>query len=166
MSTNDKIVDGLRALVKELERMDRSEDYRIRRQLRNILDVPEAEADLIGPSPEPTGAPALAAQVRQAKADALIAAAEDARSRGDIGKENGVEASDFLLSRAQRILDDEMFEFPHNADTAPGADPRLAPAVNTFRRVMARHGSLTAIRQVHEAMVAAFAAADVAKAAK
>jgi hypothetical protein len=165
MSVNE-VVDRLRELVKELERMDRGEDHRIRIQLRNILEAPEAETDLIAPSPEPTGASALGTQVRRAKADALIAAAEDARSRGDIGKEGGVEASDFLLSRAKRILDDEMFEFPHSADTAPGADPRLAPAVNEFRRVMARLGSLTAIRQVYEAMIAAFAAADAVKEAK
>jgi hypothetical protein len=33
-----EIVARLKRLVKELERMDRTEDYRIRRQLRDILD--------------------------------------------------------------------------------------------------------------------------------
>ncbi|GAA4033041.1 hypothetical protein GCM10023063_15550 [Arthrobacter methylotrophus] len=113
-------------------------------------------------APEPASAAALAAQERNAKADALIAAAEDAQSRGDIGKEGGVEAADFLAERAKRILDDEMFEFPHNQDTAPDADPRLAPAVNAFRREMTRHGALSSIRPVRDAMIAAFAAADEA----
>ncbi|HSU47459.1 MAG TPA: hypothetical protein VLJ40_11140 [Arthrobacter sp.] len=36
--TDAEIADRLRSLVKELERMDRSEDYRIRIQLRAILD--------------------------------------------------------------------------------------------------------------------------------
>lgn len=119
-----------------------------------------AEYLVLAPAPEPAAAAALAIQVRNAKADALIAAAEDAHARGDIGKEGGVEAADYLSSRARRILDDEMFEFPHSADTAPDADPRLAPAVNAFRRVMARHGALTSIRPVHEAMTAALKAAD------
>lgn len=118
---------------------------------------------VLAPAPEPAPAAALAVQVRHAKADALIAAAEDAHARGDIGKEGGVEAADFLASRAKRILDDEMFEFPHNADTTPDADPRLAPAVNTFRRVMAGHGVLTSIRPVHAAMIEALAAADAAR---
>lgn len=121
---------------------------------------------VLAPAPEPAPAAALASHVRNAKADALIAAAEDTRSRGDIGKDGGVEAADYLASRAKRILDDEMFEFPHHQDTTPDADPRLAPAVNAFRRVMARHGSLTSIRPVHEAMTAAFAAADAAKESK
>lgn len=156
MSTNDEIVDRLRVLVKELERMDRSEDYRVRIQLRNILEAPEAESDLIVPSPEPTPAAALALQVRQAKADALIAAAEDVRARGDIGKEGGTEAEDYLLFRARKVLADEVFEFPHGSSS----DVRLAPAVNTFRRVMAREGVLTSIRPVHAAMIEALDAAD------
>lgn len=121
---------------------------------------------VLAPAPEPDPATAMAAQVRHAQADALIAAAEDARSRGDIGKEGGVEAADFLADRAKRIVDDEMFELPHNQDTAPDADPRLAPAVNAFRREMTRHGALSSIRPVRDAMIAAFAAADAAKEAK
>lgn len=123
-----------------------------------------AEYLVLAPSPEPAAAAAMAVLVRNAKADALIAAAEDAQSRGDIGKEGGVEAGTYLADRAKRVLDDEMFEFPHSADTDPDADPRLAPAVNAFRRTMARYGSLTSIRPVHEAMAAAFAAADEATA--
>lgn len=38
MPTDAEIADQLRKLVKELERMDRREDYYIRRQLREILD--------------------------------------------------------------------------------------------------------------------------------
>ncbi|HEX9227586.1 MAG TPA: hypothetical protein VF885_13160 [Arthrobacter sp.] len=125
-------------------------------------ELAEARSEylIVAPAPEPAAAASFALQVRTAKADALIAAAEDAHSRGDIGKEGGVEAAAYLTSRAKRVLDDEMFEFPHSADTAPDADPRLAPAVNAFRRVMARHGALTSIRPVHDAMTAAFAAAD------
>jgi hypothetical protein len=37
MPTDAEIVDGIRKLLKELERMDRDEDYRIRQQLRAIL---------------------------------------------------------------------------------------------------------------------------------
>lgn len=130
----------------------------------------EEEADIrsaflvLSSAPEPMAAAALAVQVRNAKADALIAAVEDAQSRGDIGKEDGVEAADYLAARAKQIIDDEMFEFPHSADTDPEADPRLAPAVNAFRRQMTRHGSLTSIRPVRDAMIAAFAAADAATA--
>lgn len=119
---------------------------------------------VLAPAPEPVAAAALAAQVRHAKADALIAAAEDAQSRGDIGKDGGVEAGTYLASRAKNILDQTMFDFPHCADTDPDADPRLAPAVNAFRRTMARHGSLASIRPVRDAMIAAFAAADEAAA--
>ncbi|HEX9088085.1 MAG TPA: hypothetical protein VF867_11215 [Arthrobacter sp.] len=117
---------------------------------------------VLAPAPEPVAAAALTVQLRSAKADALIAAAEDAHSRGDIGKENGVEAGAYLAARAAQILDDKMFEFPHSADTDSDADPRVAPAVNAFRRTMARYGSLTSIRPVHDAMIAAFAAADAA----
>jgi hypothetical protein len=125
-------------------------------------DEAEIRSDflVLAPAPEPASAAAVAALVRNAKADALIAAAEDAHSRGDIGKEGGVEAADFLASRAKRILGDGMFEFPHNRDTAPDADPRLAPAVDAFRREMTRHGALSSIRPVRDAMIAAFAAAD------
>lgn len=102
--------------------------------------------------------PIVAATVKNAAADALIAAAVDARARGDIGKEDGTEAEDFLLFRARKVLDDEVFEFPHG----PSSDVRLAPAVNTFRRVMAQAGVLTSIRPVHAAMIEALAAADAA----
>jgi len=43
MTTDAEIADRLRKLVKELERMDRSEDYKIRIQLRNILEGEEPE---------------------------------------------------------------------------------------------------------------------------
>jgi hypothetical protein len=102
--------------------------------------------------------PIVAAATRNAAADALIAAAEDARARGDIGKEGGTEPEDYLLFRARKVLDEEMFEFPHGAS----ADVRLATAVNTFRRVMAQAGVLTSIRPVHAAMIEALAAADEA----
>lgn len=104
--------------------------------------------------------PIVASIVKNAVADALIAAAEDAQSRGDIGKEGGVEAGEYLLFRARKILDEEMFEFPHGAST----DARVAPAVNTFRRVMAAEGVLTSIRPVHAAMIEALKAADDATA--
>ena len=104
--------------------------------------------------------PIVEAAVKNAVADALIAAAEDARVRGDIGKEDGTAAEDYLLFRARKILDEEMFEFPHGAST----DARVAPAVNTFRRVMAAEGVLTSIRPVHSAMIEALAAADEAAA--
>jgi hypothetical protein len=69
-----------------------------------------SEFMVLAPPLAPAPTPDLAARLRNAQADALIAAAEDARSRGDIGKEDGVEASDFLMSRAKRILDEEMFD--------------------------------------------------------
>jgi hypothetical protein len=106
--------------------------------------------------------PIIAATVKNAVADALIAAAEDTRARGDIGKEGGTEAEDYLLFRARKVRADEMFEFPHGASP----DPRLAPAVNAFRRVMAAYGVLTSIRPVHAAMIEALAAADYATSAK
>lgn len=103
-------------------------------------------------------APVLEAGVKNAVADALIAAAEDARSRGDIGKDGGTEAEDFLLMRARTVLEDQLFEYPHH----PVSDLRIAPAVNTFRRVMAHAGVPTSIRPVHAAMIEALAAADKA----
>lgn len=41
--------------------------------------------------------------IRQAQADALRQAAQDAQERGDIGKDNGVEAWVWLRARAERI---------------------------------------------------------------
>jgi hypothetical protein len=102
--------------------------------------------------------PIVEATVKNAVADALIAAAEDVRARGDIGKEDGTEAEDYLLFRARKVLADEVFEFPHGLSS----DVRLAPAVNTFRRVMAREGVLTSIRPVHAAMIEALETADAA----
>lgn len=101
-------------------------------------------------------APIVEESVKKAIADAFIAAAEDARARGDIGKDDGTEAEDYLLFRARKALDDEVFEFPHGASS----DARLAPAVNTFRRVMARAGVLTSIRPVYASMIEALAVAD------
>lgn len=103
-------------------------------------------------------APVIEAGVKNAIADALIVAAEDVRSRGDIGMEDGTSAEDYLLSRARNVLENQLFEFPY----AAGADARVPPAVNTFRRVMAKAGIPTAIRPVHFAMTAALAAADKA----
>lgn len=100
-------------------------------------------------------APIIETTVKNAVADAFIAAAEDTRTRGDIGKEDGTEADDYLLSRA-RMVEDPLFELPSQA----GSDARLAPAVNTFRRVMAQAGVLAAIRPVHAAMIEALDAAD------
>jgi hypothetical protein len=100
--------------------------------------------------------PIVTATVKNAVADALVDAAEDVRARGDIGKEDGTEAEDYLLFRARKVLADEVLEFPHGASP----DVRLAPAVNTFRRVMAGHGVLTSIRPVHAAMIEALEAAD------
>jgi hypothetical protein len=106
--------------------------------------------------------PIVAATVKNAVADALIAAAEDVRARGDIGKEGGTEAEGYLLFRARKVLADEVFEYPQGASS----DVRLAPAVNTFRRVMAGHGVLTSIRPVHAAMIEALDAADHAGAGR
>lgn len=101
-------------------------------------------------------APIVEATVKYAVADSLIAAADDVRARGDIGKEDGTEAEDYLLFRARKVMDEELFEFPHGAET----DARLSAAVNAFRRGMAREGVLTAIRPVRSAMIEALATAD------
>lgn len=106
--------------------------------------------------------PIVAVTVKNAVADALVDAAEDVRARGDIGKEDGTTPEDYLLFRARKVLADEVFEFPRRARS----DVRLAPAVNTFRRVMAVHGVLTSIRPVHTAMIEALEAADCATGAK
>lgn len=45
----------------------------------------------------------LATLLHDAGANALRAAATDARVRGDIGKDGGVEAEDWLENRAQRL---------------------------------------------------------------
>lgn len=42
MPTDAEIVDRVRKLLKELERMDRDEDFHIRRQLRDILTEEQA----------------------------------------------------------------------------------------------------------------------------
>ena len=107
--------------------------------------------------------PAIELTVKNAVADALISAANGASFRGDIGKEGGQEAADYLLLCAQYAMADdeeEFFEAPR--ETSP--DARVAPAVNTFRRVMAREGVLTSIEPARTAMVEALAAADAATA--
>lgn len=103
-------------------------------------------------------APIIETTVKNAVADAFIAAAEDTRARGDIGKEDGTEAEDYLLFRARKVLDDEVFAVPAGSSS----DARLAPAVNTFRRAMAQAGVHTAIRPIHGAMAEALVAADKA----
>ena len=48
-------------------------------------------------------ASAVAPIVREAQAEALMEAAADTKARGDIGKDGGVEAWDYLTWRADRI---------------------------------------------------------------
>lgn len=106
--------------------------------------------------------PAIELTVQQAVTDALISAASGARFRGDIGKDGGQEAADYLLLCAQYALAGNLDEEAPASEPRPVASPdaRVAPAVNAFRRAMAAEGVLTSIAPVHTAMIEALAAAD------
>lgn len=73
-------------------------------------DLDDLEARLSGGDISLTyDVPTLFALVRGWQAVALREAARDTKARGDIGKEGGVEAWDYLHARADRLLgvDDE-----------------------------------------------------------
>lgn len=126
--------------------------------------TPAEEADIrsdfliLAPAPDNAADATLAYEKRNAGAEALLNAASDAGMR-ELGGET-LDTRSFLMGHARHIL----------ATGAPkaldGKDPRLAPAVEAFRQVLARHGSLSSINFIEDAMAAALMTADKVEVSK
>lgn len=90
-----------------------------------------------------------------AGARALEDAAADARARGDVGQDCGPTVWDYLEHRARKAR-----EATVDLELADQRDPRVAPAVNAYRRAMAAMGHTTALAEAAIAVRAALSAAD------